>query len=367
MQKVYVNGRFLTQPASGVQRYAFEMVSALDALLEEHEALRRSFKAQLLVPPGTRAPIALRHMAIREVGRLKGHAWEQAELFGAARDGVLVNLANAGPLLHRRSILVLHDAAIFRHPENFSRGYRTVHTLLRPRLARRAARLVTISEFSRRELARACSVPESAFAIIGDSAEHILSVGTDSSILARHGLRPGRYALTVGNQTPNKNIALALRAFAQAAPEGWLLAVAGGGSDLVFGGPEVADHPSLRKLARVSDEELRALYENAGVFLFPSRYEGFGVPPLEAMTLGCPVISSDAASMPEVLGDAAMFFRSNDTADLARAIAEIIGDVRLRTDFAARGRDRARLFEWRSGARLLAGLIEEVARQDREP
>lgn len=362
MQKVYLNGRFLTQPSSGVQRYAHEVVCALDALLAEDPALAARLDVALLVPAGARAEIGLDRIPVREVGRLKGHPWEQVELFAAARDGVLVNLANSGPLLHPRSVLVLHDAAIFRFPENFSKGYRLFHTLLRPRLARRAAQLVTISEFSRRELARGCRVPESAFAIISDSAEHIVKVEPDASILARHGLAPGRYALTVGNQTPNKNIALGLRAFAAAAPDGWLLAVAGGGSKEVFGGEERTEHPSVRKLGRVSDEELRALYENAAVFLFLSRYEGFGVPPLEAMTLGCPVISSDAASMPEVLGDAALFFRSDDEASLARAIGTLATEPDLRADLAHRGRARVARFTWRSGAERLVDIVARVGR-----
>jgi glycosyltransferase involved in cell wall biosynthesis len=357
MRKVYINGRFLTQPASGVQRYAAEVVRALDTHLGTDASPIGQLDVELLVPKGDRAGMALRHLRLREVGRLKGHAWEQLELFAAARDGVLVNLANSGPLLHRRSILVLHDAAIFRFPENFSPSYRAFHRLIRPQLAQRAAKLVTISEFSRRELARTCGVGEEAFTIIGDSAEHIWAVETDISILARHGLSPKRYALTVGNQAPNKNVALALRSFAQAAPEGWLLAVAGGGSKDIFGEATRTDNLSVRKLGRVTDQELRALYENAGVFLFPSRYEGFGVPPLEAMALGCPVISSDAASMPEVLGDAAVYFRSDDEQALAAAITQVVSSHWRREELTERGRTQANLYTWDKSARKFADLI----------
>lgn len=357
MKQVYVNGRFLTQTMSGVQRYAHEMVAALDHLLAVDADLAARLKVTVLVPKGFDGASPFTRIPVVKAGRMGGHVWEQIELAAAARNGILVNLANSGPLLHPRSVLVLHDAAIFRHPENFSKNYVAFHTRLRPLLARRAARLVTISEFSRRELAAACGVPPEAFALIGDSAEHILTTASDPAILARHGLESGRYALTVGNQAPNKNIALAIRAFLRAAPEGWRLAVAGGGSNLVFGGPDAADHPSVRKLGRVSDEELRALYENAGVFLFPSRYEGFGVPPLEAMTLGCPVISADAASMPEVLGDAARFFRSDDEEDLAAAIRQVAADGGLRASLAERGRSQAKRYHWSDGARRMADIL----------
>lgn len=352
-RRLFINGRFLTQPLSGMQRYAGEMVSALDAILGGDAGLRARLRPEVLVPPGERREPGWSTIPIRSVGRLKGHAWEQIELGWAARGGVLVNLSAAGPLAHGRSVLVLHDAAIFAHPEHFSLAYRTLHRFLRPRLARRAARLVTISEFSRRELAEWCGVEPEAFTVIGDSAEHIAHVAADAGILARHGLERGRYALTVGNQSPNKNIALAVRAFVAAAPEGWRLAVAGGGSDRIFGGGAVDDHASVARLGRVSDGELRALYENAGVFLFPSRYEGFGVPPLEAMTLGCPVISSDASAMPEVLGEAAVYFPSDDEAALSAAISRVIGDAALRDRLTMDGLRRASLFNWNSSATKL--------------
>jgi glycosyltransferase involved in cell wall biosynthesis len=200
-------------------------------------------------------------------------------------------------------------------------------------------------------------VPASAFTIIPDSAEHIRHVSSDSSILARHGLLAGRYALTVGNQAPNKNIALAVRAFLRAELPGWRLAVAGGGSNRIFGSGAVEEAASVAHLGRVTDEELRALYENAGLFLFPSRYEGFGVPPLEAMTLGCPVLSSDAAAMPEVLGTAAAYFRSDDEADLAVQIGRLGKDELLRRDLASRGLARAAAFSWHAGAGVLRSLL----------
>ncbi len=360
---LFINGRFLTQPLSGMQRYAGELVGALDALFESEPALGDAFRPEVLVPQGNRREPGWRRIPIRPVGRLSGHAWEQVDLARAARGGILVNLTAAGPLLHFRSILVLHDAAVFAHPEHFSFAYRTLHRFLRPRLAKRARRLVTISEFSRRELSRWCGVAPDAFEIIGDGAAHILEVDPDASVLARHGLEPGRFALTVGNQSPNKNVALAVRAFLAAAPPGWRLAVAGGGSDRVFAASRIDDHPSVARLGRVTDEELRALYENAGMFLFPSRYEGFGVPPLEAMALGCPVISSDAAAMPEVLGDAALFFRSDDEADLARAIVALGAGTDLRSRLAMAGRARAAIHKWSDGARR---LLQSARMADRE-
>ena len=313
-----------------------------------------------LVPDGTVRQRDWRAIEIRRVGRLTGHAWEQVELARAARDGLLVSLAGSGPLAHPRHVLAIHDANLFVNPQFYSRPYRLWHGFLRPRLARRARALITISAFSRGELARWCGLSESRFEIIHDSAEHILGVPSDPDVLARHGLEPMRYALCVGNQSPNKNMALAIDAFASVAPEGMRLAIAGG-SPAALASAHAREAPWLSTLGRVSDGELRALYENAAVFVFPSVYEGFGVPPLEAMTLGCPVVSSDSSAMPEVLGDDAFFFRSGDVEACAARIREVLAlDTAGRLKVAEVGRARADRYSWDSSAGRFGAMLREL-------
>jgi len=178
-------------------------------------------------------------------------------------------------------------------------------------------------------------------------------------VLADYGLHAGKFALMVGNQSPNKNIELAVRAFEQVAPHGWTLALVGGSAS-IFGSTECTSGDLVRKLGRVSDGQLRALYENAGLFLFPSRYEGFGVPPLEAMALGCTVLSSDSSAMPEVLGDAAAYFESDNLDDLKRQIATLCGDDALRRSYAMKGSERARLYSWSSSAKAMLEALESL-------
>lgn len=356
-KKLFVNGRFLTQPLSGMQRYAQELITALDELFDEDARLLGQFDPVVFVPRIEHRRPAWKHFSIAETGRMKGHAWEQIELGWAAKGGILLNLTSAGPLLHSKSVLVMHDAGVFAHPEHFSKTYGMWHRFLRPKLARRAWKLVTISEFSRRELAKYCRVPADAFTIIGDSAEHILKVTPDTAILARNDLTPGNYALTVGNQTPNKNIAFAVKAFLDAEIPGWKLAVAGGGSDRIFGQDGLQDHASIVKLGRVSDEELRALYENAGVFLFPSRYEGFGVPPLEAILLGCPVISSDTSAMPEILSGCATLCSIQDTLFFRETLRMIVSQRPRSGDLLRFSEEIGRRYNWKTAAKILYSEI----------
>jgi len=357
---IFFNMRFLTQPLSGMQRYAEELLAALDARLADDPHYLGGAPLVGLAP---RRPLRQRDwktLRIERVGRLTGHAWQQLDLARAARGGTLVSLAGSGPLAHARHVLAIHDANLLVNPRFFSRSYRMWHGTLRPRLARRATALITISNFSRGELARCFALSEDRFVIVPDSAEHILETSAEPGILDRHGLAPGRYALCVGNQSPNKNIALAVEAFAELAPGGMSLAVAGG-TPAALARADAIEAPWLKALGRVSDGELRALYENAAMFVFPSIYEGFGVPPLEAMTLGCPVVSSDSSAMPEVLGDGALFFPCGDGAACAARIREIMSlDDAGRQALVAAGRERAALYRWQESANRLAGLLREL-------
>ena len=360
LNTTYFNLRFLGQPFSGMQRVAEELLTALDDLISSDPELLGEMKLIGLEPKGQARPTDWVNIERRKVGSVGGHLWEQMVLPVAARGGLLVSLGGAGPILHPAQIVLLADANVFVNPAFFSKRYVLLHRNLRPLIARRAARLITISEFSRRELARYCSVPEEKFSVIPDSAEHITKVKPDFEVFRRSGVSPGKYVLCVGNQSPNKNITFAAEAFARADPEGFTLVVAGSAPKVL----RSADLPISEKqilLGRVTDPELRALYENAAAFLFPSIYEGFGLPPLEAMSLGCPVISSDSSAMPEVLRDGAKFYRAGDVESCAATLREILGlDASRREELIDRGYAVAASYSWQSSAERLALILKSA-------
>lgn len=360
-RKVYLNGRFLTQLRTGVHRYSEELIGALDRCLQDDPELLRGAEVELLVPPGATRVTTWENISIRTIGRWQGHFWEQTELFLASRNGILISLTGSGPLLHPNHILAFHDANIFANPQFFTKAYGRFHRSLRPKLARRAKALITVSLFSRDELCKYTKVNPDKFTIIGNSAEHILRAEYDTHTLTRFDLQPQRYILCVGT-SPNKNVALAIKAVEKVAPKGYVLVlVAGEGKKTrTHYESKINDRVWLKKLDRVTDSELHTLYKNAAVFLFPSRYEGFGVPPLEAMLLGCPVIASDATAMPEVLSDAALFFRNNDDDDLARVIRDFIGTPEAYANLAEAGQQRARMFTWHAGAKRLVKVVNKI-------
>lgn len=298
-------------------------------------------------------------MSTRVCAGGSGHIWDQTTLARTARDGVLLSLANAGPLRHTAHVLCLHDAHLYDMPEAFSRGYRAVHRFLRPRLARRARGLITVSRHSAQQLAAHLDVPETRFEIVPNSADHCQFWPHSVGAVAKYGLAPKTYLLTLGNQTPNKNIGALIKAHALAGPDVPSLVIAGGAAPGLASVTQSAAR--VHVLGRVPDEDLRALYEGAAGFVFPSLNEGFGIPPLEAMQLGVPVLCAKAGAMPDVLQDAPMWFDPLSIEDMAGKLvlfsglspADLEEKIRL-------GHQTAAQYSWAKNAAKLMAVLERV-------
>ena len=363
---VYINGRFLTQPLSGVQRYAREILTALDEQLAKSPHLQDSFgPIEVLVPrfmEGDLQPDIPNWsvLRLRQVSGARGHIWEQTSLLRASRNGVLLSLCNSGPIGHRAQVLAIHDAHIYQIPQAFAPSYRWLHRTLRPQLARRAAGLITVSDYSASTLSRYLGVAEDRFTVIPNSAEHILRHKTDSDVPARYGLKPRGYILAVGTHSPNKNLQALIQAYRSAGPNLPDLALAGG-SVPGLAHQTFKDGNRIHALGRVPDHDLRGLYEGAAAFVFPSLFEGFGIPPLEAMQLGVPVLCARTGAMPEVLGDAPIWFDPRDTGSISHALARFAAmDCSERTMRIELGRSRAAAYRWDRSAQVLVDLLTSV-------
>lgn len=359
MLTVYINGRFLSQSTTGVQRHAIEVVMAMDRILSLPDA-PGSVAYELLVPPNAHQELPLSKIRVSRVGHLRGHAWEQLELASAARRGTLINLGNTGPLGHTRQVVTIHDAGVFANPANFSFGFRTWYKVLIPRVARRATSIFTVSNFSKQELVKYCGIPEEKIRVIHNGADHIVRDPADESIIDVHGLVRDRYLLCMGAGTPNKNNKLILDALEIVDnPDIQLVRLKAANLE-IFARSKRQPSVRLLDLDYVTDAQLRALYQNAGCFVFPSLYEGFGIPPLEAMTCGCPVIVARSSALPEICGDAALYCDPFDARDLSAKIDRILNDADLRKDFREVGRQHARSFTWEHCAEEMMSEISRL-------
>ncbi|MBV1798590.1 glycosyltransferase family 1 protein [Siccirubricoccus sp. G192] len=359
MSALAINGRFLTQKLTGVQRFAQEITLAVDALVAAGEWPA----ARVLRPPAeAEAAKPYPHLPIEAFGRLRGQAWEQVELPLRARGGLLVSLGNTAPLLAgRRQAVVIHDAGVFDTPDSYSLPFRAWYRALHRALPRAGARLLTVSGFSRGRIAAHLRIDPARLGVIHEGGEHILRVPAGAGVLARHGLAPGRFALVIGTGAAHKNLDALREATALLAARGLSLAVAGAADPAVFRNVAGVGGQAAVALGRVSDAELRALYEAALCLVFPSRYEGFGLPPLEAMCCGCPVVAAAAGAVPEVCGEAALWFDTDGPRRLTDALARLLDEEGLAEELRRRGLARAAQFSWRRAAATLLSLLPKDA------
>ncbi|MEX3999172.1 glycosyltransferase family 4 protein [Paraburkholderia sp. EG285A] len=353
-----INGRFLGRRATGVDRFAFETVRALDALIEAGDPLVAGLRAEIVVPAelgGLRSPFG--HVRLRASGHGGAMRWEQLALPCAAAGSLLLNLCNSAPLFYGHQVTVLHDAAPARVPESYSRKFAAWYRLMAPRIGRVARRVITVSEFSRRELYEAYRIPLRKIGVVSESGEHMLRMQESASV--PEVLRGGRpFVLAVGSLSRHKNFSLVAEAARRLRDARFDIVVVGGGDARVYGGAQGAMPEFVKHLGYVSDEELVALYRRAACFVYPSLYEGFGLPPVEALALGCPVIASRLPPVVEACGDAVLYTSPDDPAQLAALLERVTADAALRASLRARGAARTAALTWRATA---VKLIEEIS------
>ena len=291
---IVINGRFLTQRITGVQRYAREIVAELDKLVKPGEML-------MAVPPGTADIPTYRNIEVVQPGRLGNRLWEQLSfpLYVRKRKGTSLNLCNVSPLLSP-GIVCMMDMKIRAVPQFFDRKFVLWYRLLFYNAARRAKQIITISEFSKKEICRYYHTDPDRIEVIPCAWQHFDRTGFDEGALKKYGLEKDKYYFSMCSLEPNKNF----RWIAEAAkndPE-QLYAVAGSVDKNVFKEGMGFDCPdNMKLLGYITDEEAKTLMRDCRAFLFPTIYEGFGMPPLEALSAGCSsIVVSDTEVMHEV-------------------------------------------------------------------
>jgi glycosyltransferase involved in cell wall biosynthesis len=342
-----LNGRFLQQRTTGVQRFAREIVTALDSLLDE-----RALGCSLLTPRSVQSQ-TYRNICVRAVGRFSGQAWEQFELSHFAGNDLLINLGNAAPLLRRHQAVVLHDAGVWAAATSYKPLFREWARLQQRTLVAAGAKILTVSEFSRRELATYLSVEPARIDVLSEGCDHILRVASNDHIIHHLGLADRPFCLAVGSLAPHKNFGALEETARSLAATGGRLVIVGQPNEHLFSREAAAFRSAIIYAGPVTDGELRALYERASVFVFPSFYEGFGLPAVEAMICGCPVVAANAGSLPEVCADAALYADARNPRDIARQVLSVLSTSELASMLREKGKIRAGQFTWRRAAENL--------------
>lgn len=357
MTPVVLNGRFL----AARQRYGvFRVADQLSTHLDRRLADMGEGEGWSLAHPRL-AGLTPQYGAIQsvEVRPLTGQAWEQITLPVAARESLLVNLCNLSPLGHRRAITMIHDTQVFTSPASYSPAFVAWYRFALPRIGAAADRILTVSDFSRRELIRHRVCPADKIVVIGNGVDHVLHCGRDPTIVSRLGLERGTYVVALANTQLHKNLRVLFEAFGRAEMRDVRLVLVGGAAEVGFRAAGHHPPPNVIYAGRISDGALCSLLEAAACLAFPSTTEGFGLPPIEAMLLGCPAVVAPCGALPEVCGAAALYASAIDAQAWARAITGFVDSLDTRAFWSARGRTHAASFTWAKSAERLHAVIDE--------
>jgi glycosyltransferase involved in cell wall biosynthesis len=328
---ITVNGRFQSHRVTGVERYATEICKRLES-------------AHQIVHP--KHPLK----------GVRGHLWEQTVLPNLFKSGLLWSPCNTGPLIVRRQVITIHDLATLDHPEWFSARFSSLYKLIMPALIRRAVHVLTVSDYTKRRIVRTFATDERKITVIPNGIEERFKpqpVGDINRVTRSLGIPEGPYLLSVCSLEPRKNLARLLAAWSILNAKGVqaTLVLAGAqGSSSVFKAVCLGSIPDrVMFTGYVADEDLPALYSGARAFVYPSLYEGFGLPILEALASGTKVIAGNTTSIPEVAGPSAMLINPMSIHEIAgameRALTQSLDLIALSS-----GIEHARRYTWDTSA-----------------
>ncbi len=334
-----INGRFVTQPLTGIQRYGYELS-------------RRLQMAKLLSPsPALAEYAAVRSRVVTTATYIRGHSWEQLGLpLSVPKHSVLFSPAGCGPLAYPNQVLTIHDLAPLENARWYSRAFALWYRRLLPPLSRRTRKILTVSAFCKQRIVELLGVPEDKITVAPEAAGPCFSPRSHAEIrgaLQRLGI-PSPFFLVVGAFSGRKNLPRIFGAWNRAMKkvDGTILVVVGKVglrfSDAAGMGP-LPDR--VIHLSSVNDRNLACLYSAARGLLYPSLYEGFGLPILEAMACGCPVLTSNCSAMPEVAADAAILVDPLSEESIAEGIVSLTQESQA-NELRRRGLLRCNSFSW---------------------
>lgn len=346
MKNLVVNTKILSSHLTGVQRYLLSILNHWD--LNEVD----------LVKP-----------ARGEAG-FKGHLWEQFVLPRKADSRLIWSPSNSGPISHHNQVLTVHDLASIDLPQFHNWKFSAWYRFLVPQLVKNVAHIIAISNFTAGRLVEKFGVSEKRITVIWNGVDprfQPCSEGEISAARAAAGIKDGRYIFALGSVEPRKNLGRLLSAWSKiqnSVDDDIQLVIAGAkGKSQVFSDAGLnLNSERVLFAGHVSDEHLPALYSGAMCAPYLSLYEGFGLPPLEAMACGAPVITSNCTAIPEVVGSAAVMVDPTNVDHISQALIEVLNSSSFRERFRKLGLAQADNFSWQKTADETRKVIKNFIR-----
>ena len=375
--RIGINGRFLIAKRTGVQRAAYNLIKTLVEVDRDNEYIIFTGKEQQGSPEWNYPNVTVVGDDLIPSESIRNHIWEQVRLPRLAakyKIDILHSPANVAPLFYRgKSIIHIHDLCFVVNPQWYSFAFRTLYNLIIPQLAKRATKVVTNSNNSKNDLLQFFRLPAEKVSLVYWAVDDVFSLPPTQEVKDKRYMEED-YILYVGSLEPRKNINILIEAYEKLRHEYPAIK-----TKLILIGGESPLFASVQLKARefrddvifkgfVTDLELGEFYRRAKLVAYPSLYEGFGLPPLEAMASGVPVITSSTSSIPEVVGKAAFLIDPKNREQLTKAMHRVLTDRTLRESMIKAGSQRVLRFNWYRVARgVLAVYYEVYQRQLSQP
>lgn len=343
--KFIINGKIFTKKyISGVQRYTLEIIKALDEIIQKDEI-------EICTPKSAQNVPNYKNLKVVKYSTLKNIPWEQISFpyYVSKNNGVPINLGNVSPWVNP-GIVCIHDVNCIRNPENFQKRMVIWYKFLFKRAMKKGRKIITVSDFSKREMLNFYNVDKDKIVVINNSWEHFDKIKEDNSIFERFPeLKEKEFFFSLGTLTKHKNLKWVLKV-AQKNPK-YIFAISGFVNIKKFKEQlDLETPPNVIYLGYLNDEEVKAIYMKTKALLFPSLYEGFGLPPIEALSAGTKVVVADIESMHEIFEDTVIYidpYKYN--VNLDELLKEKISDPNK----------ILKKYSWKSSAEKLLKLIKE--------
>lgn len=351
-----VNGRYLTQRASGVHRYAFEICNMLH---------RMGVDFHVVVPQEIEPSYQFDFKTVKCGSIKNGHLWEQISLpkyLKKIGNPLLISFTGCGPLYYDNQIVTVHDVSHERYPEWFSKGYYRYYHFMMPRIARKAHTVLTVSEFSKQEIVDVFGLNEDKIHVIHSNVPFYHKPSREEILNYVRPADTEKYIIAVSNMDPRKNFAQLIRAFNNIDDKSIKLYIIGMRYK-AFNTPDLENliNDKVYLPGFVDDDQLQKMYQNALLSVYPSLYEGFGLPPLESMTFGCPAIVSDIPALREVTQDAGLYVNPHVINDITEKINLLLTDTNLQQSLRLKGLEQIKKYSWEKSAKQVLDLARQYS------
>lgn len=352
---LYINGRFLGHKMDGISRFSLEIC----------KKLKDNGLVFTIVIPKWLEYDNDEGFEILKYGDFKSHFWEQIDLLRflkKKKNPLLLNLSGLGPLYYKNQIITIHDLSFYENRKWFSTSYAFFYSFVTPILAKTARKIITVSNFSKSEILKYLKVDEEKIEVVFNAVATNLEVNLETYKMSSQikSIVKDKYILAVCSIDPRKNLQRLIDGFIELNLDGFKLVLVGKTSKH-FNVKLISNSDNVVFTGFLSDSDLCVLYKKCQFFVYPSLYEGFGIPPLEAMKNGCPVIVSNIPSLKEVCEDAAIYVDPFDVQSMKNGIMRLIDRPLLQEELRLKGNSRSDFFSWDDSGKKVYNLIKKIS------